>query len=364
MNIAVNMAGFLSTAGFFIVALGILVFVHELGHFLAAKAVGVRVLKFSLGYGPRLIGKKIGHTDYMISALPLGGYVKMLGENPYDEVPEEEKLISFPTQKNWKKGLIVFSGPFFNFVFAVFAYWAVFMLGVSVPLNVPVVGGLSEGYPASEAGLLTGDKIVTINEIEVVDWKGMSEIIRASNGEKLNIVVLRGDEKLQFTITPKVGEGIGEDFSPTQYYMIGISPTMELQRNGPIKAMWLGMEQAGMITALTFKVIAKMFTGDIPLNNLGGPILIAQVAGEAGKGGLTQFLGFLGLISINLGILNLLPVPVLDGGHLLFFFIEAVIRRPINLRVKEIALQIGLLLLVMLMIMAFYFDIARIISPG
>jgi regulator of sigma E protease len=209
-----------------------------------------------------------------------------------------------------------------------------------------------------------GDRIVAINEIEVKDWKGMSEIIRASNGEELNIVVLRGEEELQFTLTPKVGEGIGEDFSPTQYYMIGISPTMELQRNGPIKAMGLGMEQAGMIIALTFKVIAKMFTGDIPLNNLGGPILIAQVAGEAGKGGLTQFLGFLGLISINLGILNLLPVPVLDGGHLLFFFIEAVIRRPINLRVKEIALQIGLLLLVMLMIMAFYFDIARIISPG
>ncbi|MBN1571668.1 MAG: RIP metalloprotease RseP [Deltaproteobacteria bacterium] len=364
MDMAIETAGFFSTAGYFIVVLGILVFVHELGHFLAAKSVGVRVLKFSLGFGPKLIGKKIGHTDYMISMLPLGGYVKMLGENLHDEIQDKEKSESFLAQNNFKKSVIVVAGPLFNFIFAVVAYWAVFMIGISVPVDVPVVGSLSEGYPAAEAGLMTGDRIVSINGEAVESWEGMSEMIRASGGSAVELKVLRGDEEMAFSITPKVGEGIGEDFTPKEYYMIGISPTFELKRYGPIKAVDLGLKQTGMIIRVTFKVIGKMFSGDIPLNNIGGPILIAQVAGEAGRGGLAHFLGFLALISINLGILNLLPVPVLDGGHLLFFIIESVIRRPISLKVKEVALQIGLLLLVLLMIMAFYFDIARIISPG
>ena len=364
MNMAINVAGFLTTAGYFIVVLGILVFVHELGHFLAAKAVGVRVLKFSLGFGPKLIGKKVGHTEYMISAFPLGGYVKMLGDNPYDEVPEEENKVSFLTQNGWKKSFIVFFGPFFNFIFAVLAYWVVFMLGISVPINTPVIGNLSEGYPASAAGLEIGDKIVAINEVGVDTWEKMSDIIKSSKGEELKIKVLRDKEEILFSLTPKEGEGMGEDLTPIKYYMIGISPTFEQQRNGPITAFGMGLEQSGMIIVLTFKIIGMMFTGDIPLNNIGGPILIAQVAGEAGKSGLASFLGFLALISINLGILNLLPVPILDGGHLLFFAIEGIIRRPISLKIKEIALQVGLLLLVLLMVMAFYFDIARIVSPG
>ena len=172
METAIETAGFFSTAGYFIIVLGILVFVHELGHFLAAKAMGVRVLKFSLGFGPRLIGKKVGHTDYMISMLPLGGYVKMLGENPHDEIPEKERSESFLTQNNFKKSVIVVAGPLFNFIFAVVAYWAVFMIGVSVPVDLPVVGGLSEGFPAAEAGLNAGDRIVSINGGAVESWEG------------------------------------------------------------------------------------------------------------------------------------------------------------------------------------------------
>ncbi len=352
------------TVVYFIVVLGILIFVHELGHFLAAKGLGVRVLKFSLGFGPKVIGKKIGDTDYMLSALPLGGYVKMLGDNLEEEIPEDEKPYSFLSQKNWKKILIVGAGPFFNLIFAALVLWMVFMLGVPVP--DAVVGDLKEGYPAIEAGMMTGDKIISVDGENVGDWSEMAEIIMSSGGRELEIKAKRGDEELVFFVTPILGEGLSEVLTPKQQYMIGItqSGNYHTVKRGPISALFEGTKRTGYYTYLTFVIIGKMFTGEVALENLGGPILIAQVAGSAARQGLVSFLGFLALISINLAILNLLPVPVLDGGHLLFFAIEATIKRPINIRIKEVALQIGLALLVILMIMAFYFDISRLINLG
>jgi regulator of sigma E protease len=348
----------------FIVVLAILIFVHELGHFLAAKSMGVKVLKFSLGFGPKLIGKKIGDTDYMISALPVGGYVRMAGENPSEEISEEEKSYSYLSQKTWKKIVIASAGSLFNFFFAVFVLWIVFMAGVPVP--DPVVGELTEGYPAAEAGILSGDRIVSINGTVVDDWEEMAQIIKSSDGSGLMFVVMRDGEELTIPVIPVMGDGYSEFLTPQKQYMIGIAQSGEFHivKRGPLSAFAEGVTESIYYVTLTYRVIGKMFTGEVPLNNIGGPILIAQIAGETARQGIVTFLSFLALISINLAILNLLPVPVLDGGHLLFFVIEGIIRRPISLKVKEVALQIGLVLLVVLMVLAFYFDIARIIGFG
>jgi len=356
----------MSTVISFIVVLGILIFVHELGHFLAAKASGVRVLKFSLGFGPRLIGKKVGHTDYMISAIPLGGYVRMLGDDPTADLGPEEAPFSFLTQGTLKKIFIVAAGPVANFLFAVFALWIVFMLGI--PVLESVVGAVLENSPAERAGLVAEDRITSIDGVSITEWEEMSRLIQESGGEELALVVERSTdgetEELLIHITPELREGTNELMLPDEVYMIGISmsDSYHYDRKGPIGAIGASVYETGRIVGITFLVIGKMFSGDVPLNNLGGPILIAQVSAEAFRLGLMEFLYFLALISINLGILNLLPVPILDGGHLAFFVIEGVIGRPIHIRIKEIALQIGLVLLVALMAMAFYFDIARLIA--
>jgi regulator of sigma E protease len=240
------------------------------------------------------------------------------------------------------------------------------MLGV--PVLESVVGTVMEDTPADRAGLVTEDRITSIDGVPITEWEEMSRLIQDSNGEELAMIVERttdGEtEELTIHITPELREGVNELMLPDEVYMIGISMSdaYHYDQQGPIRAVGAAVVETGRILGITFLVIGKMFSGEVPLNNLGGPILIAQVSAEAFRLGLMEFLYFLALISINLGILNLLPVPILDGGHLMFFAIEGVIGRPINIRIKEIALQIGLVLLVALMAMAFYFDISRIIG--
>jgi regulator of sigma E protease len=352
------------TLVYFIILLGVLIFVHELGHFIAAKSMGVRVLTFSLGFGPRVVGKKIGDTDYRLSAFPLGGYVRMSGDDPSQTPTEEERPYSFLTQKSWKKIVIVGAGPLFNLVFAIIVLWLVFMAGV--PVIDPVLGELKKGFPAETSGLLPGDRILSINGKAVDEWESMAKVIAESGGAPLDFLILRDEKELVFQVTPIFEEGLSDILTPQKKYMVGITPSGDYHvvHYGVLSAAREGFTQTGRLIYLTFLVIGKMFTGEIALNNLGGPILIAKVAGEAARLGIMPYLNFMALISINLAILNLLPVPVLDGGHLLFFAIEGIIRRPINLKVKEIALQIGLGLLVLLMILAFYFDIERLIISG
>ncbi|MBN2224464.1 MAG: RIP metalloprotease RseP [Deltaproteobacteria bacterium] len=352
------------TLVYFIILLGVLIFVHELGHFIAAKSMGVRVLTFSLGFGPRVVGKKIGDTDYRLSAFPLGGYVRMSGDDPSQTPTEEERPYSFLTQKNWKKIIIVGAGPLFNLIFAIIVLWLVFMAGV--PVIDPVLGELKKGFPAETSGLLPGDRILSINGNAVDEWESMAKVITESGGAPLEFLIVRNEKELVFQVTPIFEDGLSDILTPQKKYMVGITPSGDYHvvHYGVLSAAREGFIQTGQLIYLTFLVIGKMFTGEVALNNLGGPILIAKVAGEAARLGIMPYLNFMALISINLAILNLLPVPVLDGGHLLFFAIEGIIRRPINLKVKEIALQIGLGLLVLLMILAFYFDIERLIISG
>jgi len=346
----------------FIVVLGVLIFFHELGHFLVAKLCGVGVEKFSLGFGPRLVGKKIGITDYRISAIPLGGYVKMVGEQPDADIDPADIPISFTHKHVSKRILIVAAGPFFNIFLAVIIFFAIFQISGMFVLK-PSVGEVKEGSPAHKGGLKKDDLIVSIDGADVSSWEEMAEIITASRGKTLAVSVRREDSTIVVNITPeqKTFKNIfNEDI---ERYVIGITASGDAfsEDLNVFQSLSESFIQTYKITVLTIKSVIKILQGAISPKTLGGPIMIAQIAGQQAREGVTNLAFFIALISINLAILNFLPIPVLDGGHLLFFGIEAVIGRPVNIKVREIAQQAGIFVLILLMIYVFYNDIVRII---
>ncbi len=345
-----------------VVLLGVLIFVHELGHFLVAKASGVSVLKFSLGFGPRLIGRKWGETEYMISAVPLGGYVKMLGESGSEQVSEADRHRSFSHQPVIKRIGIVFSGPLFNFLFAVVAFALINMVGVPVPTSQ--VGGVQEGSAAAQAGIVAGDRIVSIDGKKVSAWPEIARFIENAQGKQISLKIDRGgivfEVKLAGRLTPSKNV-FGED---TESYKIGVQSSAEImtKRLNPLAAAWAGIEETWKWTKLTCLSVIKLIQGVIPVSTLGGPILIAEMAGQTVKHGILPFVLLMAILSINLGVLNLLPIPVLDGGHLFFFLIELVTGHEINLKWRELAQQVGFMILIILMLFVFYNDIKRIFS--
>ncbi|GBD25001.1 Metalloprotease MmpA [bacterium HR30] len=347
-----------------VVVLGFLILFHELGHFLVAKWCGVGVVKFSIGFGPVLIGKKIGPTEYAISAIPLGGFVKMVGEDPDEEVVQADRSIAFQTQPLWKRFLIVFAGPFANLLFAFVAFSLVFSLyGARVPSDAPKVGNVVPDMPAAAAGVQPGDLVKAVDGKPVSTWEELSRTIRQSGPKPLTLQVERNGEQLELTVTPKEKEEknlFGEVTGKA--YLIGIERGLDKIEVGPLGAIGMGAQQTVWWVVTIFTSLAKMIQGKIPASEIGGPILIAQAAGEQARLGLEYLLHFMAVISVNLGVLNLLPVPILDGGHLLFFLIEAIRRRPLDTRYREIAQQVGLILLLALMVFAFYNDIARVLQ--
>ena len=345
----------------FIIVLGVLIFFHEFGHFIVARLFGVGVEKFSLGFGPRLIGKKVGITDYRISAIPLGGYVKMVGEEPDAEIEPEDIPLSFTHKHVAKRMLIVAAGPVFNILLAVFIFFGIFLISGTFVLK-PSVGSVKQGSPAFAAGLEKGDLITSINEFAINSWDEMAEIINASKGQKIKLNVRRGESSRYFSLAPEqvtTKNIFGED---VQRYIIGITASGETysKEMNFFQAFSESMVQTYRVTELMVVIIDKLITGDISTDTLGGPIMIAQMAGDSAKAGIGSLISFIALISVNLAIINLLPIPVLDGGHLLFFSIEAVKGRPVSIKVREIAQQIGLFILILLMILVFYNDISRI----
>jgi regulator of sigma E protease len=443
----------------FIIVLGILIFVHEFGHFIVARLFGVGVEKFSLGFGPRLFGKTIGITDYRISAIPLGGFVKMVGDEPDEVLPDSQIPLSFTHKHVLKRILIVAAGPFFNLFLAVVIFFGFYLiLGIEnvtpvvryveahspaqvsglkigdvitsingegvdswydinnaieksdgrtlsmgmdrsgsfftadlVPIvkvgedifgdeseyydigiaGLPeleaVVGGVSEAFPAQKAGLQKGDRIEAIDGVAVENWNAMREMISASRGNPLTISVRRQDHLLTVTLTPMLKEGKDALGEKIERYLIGIStaapdiPDQEkmVVRLNPLTAFGESLQRTWLVIELSVKGIVKMIQGSISRDNLGGPIMIAQMAGDQAREGVDKLIQFVAFISINLAILNFMPIPVLDGGHLLFFFIEAVIRRPVGIRIREMAQQAGMIALLMLMVFVFYNDIMR-----
>ena len=443
----------------FIIVLGVLIFFHEFGHFLVARLFGVGVEKFSLGFGPRLIGKKIGITDYRISAIPLGGYVKMVGEEPDAEINPAELPLSFTHKHVAKRMLIVAAGPAFNIFLAILIFFVFFavtgiddirpyirqvqpgsvaqkaglqvndlivsvdginveawydideaitgsngsvlalgidrdgtlieievkpklnqgmdLLGDSIsyydigisafPELKAIVGDVSAGFPAEKAGLKKGDQIVSINGLPIENWQQMQTIISSSGGAELTISINRDEEVFTVNLTPQHVETKDHLGKAEKRYLIGIStqpldiPEADLvtKRLNPVKAALKSIERTYSVCVLMVRSVAKMIDGSIPKENLGGPIMIAKMAGDQAKQGFDKLVQFIAFISINLAIINLLPIPVLDGGHLLFFSIEAIKGRPVSIKVREVAQQVGLFILIMLMILVFYNDITR-----
>lgn len=351
----------------FILVLGLLIFVHELGHFLFAKLFGVRVLKFSLGFGPKLCGKVVGETEYVISAVPLGGYVKMFGENPDEQnVPDVDRVASFAHKSVLQRFGIVFAGPAFNFLFTLVLFFFLFLFqGVPEPVDTTRIGKVNENSPAAIGGLVENDMILEINGVGTRGWTDVLEGVKNSGGKKISMLVRRGNQELRLELTPqidKVKNIYGEEVD--ERYMIGIVRYDELRyvTTGPLGAMKSAALQTWGFIELTVTGFVKIIQQVIPASELGGPILIAQIAGQQMKAGFVNLLYFMGLLSVNLGVLNLLPVPVLDGGHLMFLTIEAVRRKPLEERAQIIAQQVGMALLGTLMIFVFYNDILRLFS--
>jgi regulator of sigma E protease len=435
-----------------IVMLGILVFVHEFGHFCVAKLCGVKVLKFSLGFGPRLVSRKWGETEYMVCAIPLGGYVQMLGEGGGEEgeaaeLTPEERRRSFAERPVSQRTAIVAAGPLMNLILPFLILPFAFLFGVQVPafLEQPacvgfvleesegaavgfrsgdcivavneqrvdswseanralidhagsplafavnrdgetatitltpadggleglqslgllprqeaVVGGTSPGMPAEAAGIRAGDRIVEIDGTAISSWYDLKKVIRASEGRAQTFVVERDGQALPLTVTPVRQETDGAE------YLIGIIPHQEtvFRRYGPLAAVRAGAERTLDLIRLTLVFIQKLFAGHVSTKAIGGPITVVQVAGQAAQADVSSILMVLAFLSIQLGILNLFPIPILDGGHLFFNLFELILRRPLSLRAREIAQQIGLVLLIMLMLLAFYNDIVRIFTGG
>lgn len=343
-----------------VIAFGVLVFIHELGHFIFAKIFGVYVEKFSIGFGPKVFGRKIGETEYLLSVVPLGGYVKMYGENPDETVRDSLKDKAFSHKKLYQKSLIVFAGPLFNYLFAIFLFWIVFNLGIHT--LKPVIGEVQKDMPAAKADIKSGDVVLSINGLEIKSWDDMASIIKVSANKPLMIKIKRGEDILEKTVTPQTVKSkniFGEDIN---IGLLGIKPSGEsfIQRFGPVESFVKANEKCYEIVELTILGIVKMFQRVVPADNIGGPIMIFQMTKDAAQFGLTPLLTFVALISINLAILNLLPIPVLDGGHLLIYAIEAIIRRPLSEKAKSIAIRIGMSFLIGLMVFAFYNDIMRI----
>jgi len=418
---------------YFLIVIGVLVFVHELGHFIMAKRAGVRVEKFSLGMGPKIVGYKKGDTEYVLSWLPLGGYVKMAGENP-DEEPTGDPG-EFQSKTVWQRAVIAATGPITNIVLAFVIMPLVFMVGtytigpavvgfvekgspadkagfrigdaiedingrritdwekaamliavnpdtdirVTISRNgenstlilrpeldrernigtsglypdYPVeIGKLRQDFPAEKAGLKVHDRIIAIDGMTVYYWNQFSTAVKDSKGKKLALTIEREGKRMQVDVTPVKSEG---------RYVIGVEPIIPLifKRYGFFDSLRLGYDKTLEAIDLTLITLKKLVTFNLSIKTLGGPVMIAQMSGQAAAAGLSAFLSLLAMISISLGILNLLPIPVLDGGLILFLIIEAIRKKPLEKKTMEVAQSIGAGLLITLIAVVSYNDVMR-----
>ena len=441
----------------FVIALGLLVAVHEFGHFWVARRCGVTVERFSIGFG-KAIWRKVGKdgTEYVLAMIPLGGYVKMLDERVAD-VPADKLDGAFNRKSVFQRIAIVAAGPLANFVFAVFAFWLMYLIGVNtvkpivgsvtpgsiaaqaglnsgqqfikvgsndiqewqdvnlaivsalgdeklmVEMVIPTTGhtktaelnltdwqfnpeqesalstlGINPFYPeiiltisviskdsaAQQAGLMIGDQLLTVNEQPIGPWKNFVKIVKQSRGTSLNIGYRRGGNIYSTDLTPQTKKNKDGTFSG----FAGLSPSVEpwsesmkiTLRYGPVDSLMLALDKTSQLIVLSFKMIGKLITGDLSVKNLSGPISIAQGAGQSANYGIVAFLSFLALISVNLGIINLLPLPVVDGGHLMYYFIELLTGKPVPQRIQNVGFQLGAILLFTLMSIAIFNDFTRL----
>lgn len=453
------MPGILASILGFIVALGILVTIHEFGHFWVARRLGVRVLRFAVGFGRRLIGwtSPVTGTEYRLAAIPLGGYVKMLDERE-GPVAEQDKSHAFNRVHPWRRIAIVAAGPLINFLFAIAAYWLVMMLGVpgikpivgaptpdtpaaeaglsaqdrvlsldgkkvaswqdlrfglmdkalngdTVKLTVlgkddhtrtlsldmghlpsdpeamfralgmhvyqpkaaPVLGQIMDDSPAAQAGLQSGDRVLSVNDKTVNSPQELVEVIQSHPGETVGLQIRRngGERRVKARLARKTGqssEAVGRLGAAVGADPKALKAMRMTQRLGPVAALPAAVNKTWQLSEMSVRLMGRMVTGQVSWQNVGGPVQIASYAGQSAQMGLVAFISFLAFISINLGLINLLPIPVLDGGHILYYAIEWIRGRPMSEAVQALGQHIGLGVLLMLMILAFYNDILRLLG--
>lgn len=352
----------------FILVLGLLILVHELGHFITAKLFGIKVLKFSLGFGPRVFSRQYGETEYLLSALPLGGYVKMLGEQPDEAVDADQAQRSFSVRPVWQRFLVVLAGPLSNLI-AALAIFAVVTLIVGIPHPLPTteIGQITPGSPAEKAGIKTGDVILAIGGKPITTWQEVSETIKGGNGQTLALTIRRGQDRIELSGTPARSEvkNLFGEVVDTRY-MLGIAQKESLRYEPATlpSACRSALEQTWFYIELTVLSLWKIVQRVVPASQIGGPIMIAQMAGQQLANGWADLFSFMAVLSINLGIINLFPVPILDGGHLFFFSIEAIRKKPLTLQAQAHLQRVGIILLATLMLFAFYNDIVRLFGKG
>ncbi|MDO9464581.1 MAG: RIP metalloprotease RseP [bacterium] len=419
----------------FIVVISVLVFVHELGHFLVAKRFGIKVEKFSLGFGPKLIGFQKGDTEYLVSAVPLGGYVKLAGESTEEKTGA---VWEFYSKGPFQRILVILAGPFMNILLAIFVFSCIFFTGIELPYFEAKIGEITEDSPGSKADLKVGDTILKANGKQIKDWskfqriilthpnhalsilidrngerksiqvktefnkekgggylgvspfippvigivepespaykagirKGdvvlfisgkqmsswndMARSIHNSAGEKISLIIMRERKQLEISVVPKLNKTLNIG-------LIGIIPEFKTitRKYGPIGAFVQGCNQTISLIGLTYRSIWMLIKREISIKTLGGPIMIAQLADKQAKAGLVNLFYLLALISINLAVINMLPIPVLDGGHTLFFLIEAIKGKPVSEKWLEWTTKFGIALLVTLMVYVTFNDIMR-----
>lgn len=345
-----------------IVVLGLLIAFHELGHFWAAKSLGIGVKSFSLGFPPKLLSFKYGQTEYRISAIPLGGYVQLVGERDVEDLPEGfTPEQSFALRPPWQRMIVVAAGPIFNFILAWLLFWGIFWAN-GLTEALPVVGKLAEQSAAVEAGVQPGDQVLSIDGKPIKYFSDLSRSIETCEGRALRFEVKRGEETLTLSIAPRLTVDKNIFGEEKKLYRIGVhnDPTKyEAVRLGPVQAAGVAVERTWKIISLTGQTFVKLIEAVVPLKSVGGPLMIMEMVADQSKEGLSSLAALTAFISVNLGVLNLLPIPVLDGGLLLFLLIETVRRKPTSERLMEITTKFGLALLLLLMIVATYNDLQR-----
>jgi regulator of sigma E protease len=358
----------------FLFVLTIVVFFHELGHFLVARWAGVKVLTFSLGFGPELAGFNDRHgTRWKISAIPLGGYVKFFGDESEASTPSAETLAamseaeragSFHHKKVGPRAAIVAAGPIANFILAIVIFTCLFTF-FGKPSTTARVDKVEAGSAAAAAGFQVGDIVTTIDGSKIASFSDMQRIVSTHGGDTLNFTIKRGDATLQLQATPEIRDVKDPFGNSHRQGILGITRATApgevlTERVDPATALWLGVKETWFVIDRTLAYIGGVFTGREAASQVGGPLGIARISGQVATIGLTALIHLAAVLSISIGLLNLFPVPLLDGGHLLFYAVEAIRGRPLSERAQEMGFRIGLGLVLMLMVFATYNDILHL----
>jgi regulator of sigma E protease len=352
----------------FVLVLTLVVFVHEFGHYFIAKINGVKIEAFAIGFGKELFGfTDASGTRWKFCILPLGGYVKMFGDkNPASQadetlnLSEEEKKFSFHNKSLLQKSAIVAAGPMANYLLAIIIFTGFFTY-FGAPIAKPIINKFIDASPAKEAGLLEGDLVIAIDDHKIKDFNDIATIMNLNTGENLTIKIKRDEEFLEKEVKPKevlVKDALGKDIKIYRLGIVAENPTIEKQ--SIFSAIKLSFIEVYKLSYMSLKSLAQIITGSRSIKEMGGPIKIAQYSSKSAQQGILTLLSFIALISVNLGLINLLPIPVLDGGHLLIYLVEFCLGKKIATKVQNFGFQIGIILLIIMSVIVTFNDIASL----